>query len=95
MPLPGGGGSPREGTARETPGRFAVRAFRQPRPGNSHGPDAWRPGPDKDLILRADGKRHSPATVDDFIALTEKLSGRELRDVFGVWLYGKGKPPRT
>ncbi|MFE6778097.1 M1 family metallopeptidase [Streptomyces sp. NPDC057702] len=36
--------------------------------------------------------RHSTVTTKEFIALCEKMSGRDLGDLFQTWLYEKGKP---
>ncbi|MBX6382331.1 MAG: M1 family metallopeptidase [Microbispora sp.] len=36
--------------------------------------------------------RHATVTTADFIALAEKLSGRNLRPLFDAWLYQTGKP---
>jgi aminopeptidase N len=33
------------------------------------------------------------ASTDDFIALSEELSGQQLDDLFLTWLFGPGKPP--
>jgi aminopeptidase N len=37
-------------------------------------------------------KKYSTATTAQFIALAEKISGKQLDDVFTTWLYTKGKP---
>ncbi|MFB8104474.1 M1 family metallopeptidase [Streptomyces sp. NPDC056007] len=39
--------------------------------------------------------RHGNADTGQFIALCESRSGKELTDLFDVWLHEKGKPPRT
>ena len=46
-------------------------------------------------ILRTwtDEHQNGTATTDDFIALSEKVSGRQLDDLFTTWLYTPGKPP--
>ncbi|MCF3132265.1 M1 family metallopeptidase [Streptomyces olivochromogenes] len=36
--------------------------------------------------------KHRHATIEEFIALTEKISGKETRKIFNVWLHSKGKP---
>lgn len=36
--------------------------------------------------------RNGNVTTDDFIALSERVSGRQLDDFFEVWLYEDGKP---
>jgi aminopeptidase N len=37
-------------------------------------------------------KQYSTGTIDQFIALAEKLSGQQLDDLFTTWLYTAGKP---
>lgn len=50
-------------------------------------------------ILRqwAGRDQNRPATTADFIALSERVSGKQLDDLFNAWLYTPGKPadPRT
>jgi aminopeptidase N len=36
--------------------------------------------------------RYRTGTTEEFIALAEKISGRQLDDLFTTWLYTKGKP---
>jgi len=36
--------------------------------------------------------RHGDATTEQFIALSEEISGQQLDDFFNVWIYQKGKP---
>jgi len=45
-------------------------------------------------ILRtyADNYRYGVATTDDFIALAESISGRDLSELFADWLYGEEVP---
>jgi aminopeptidase N len=45
-------------------------------------------------ILRtwAGENRHGHGTSAEFIALSEKISGKKLDALFATWLYGKGKP---
>ncbi|WP_277681441.1 M1 family metallopeptidase [Saccharomonospora azurea] len=45
-------------------------------------------------ILRTwlDTYRGTHATLDDFVALAEELSGTQLDEVFDTWLFTKGKP---
>ncbi|WP_254885568.1 M1 family metallopeptidase [Streptomyces sp. NA02950] len=45
-------------------------------------------------ILRTWVKEHRHANADtrQFIALSERISGKDLGKLFDVWLYGKGKP---
>jgi aminopeptidase N len=38
--------------------------------------------------------RHGNATTDDFIAHVEEESGKDLTELWDVWLYGKQKPER-
>lgn len=38
-------------------------------------------------------KKYGTATTAEFIALAEKISGKQLDNVFTTWLYTKGKPP--
>ncbi|WP_260867287.1 M1 family metallopeptidase [Streptomyces sp. SAJ15] len=47
-------------------------------------------------IVRTWLKRHRHGNADTraFIALCEKESGKDLSEIFDVWLYGKGKPDR-
>ncbi|MGY0058763.1 M1 family metallopeptidase [Streptomyces sp. LZ34] len=47
-------------------------------------------------ILRAWTRdhRHGNADTAQFIALCEKKSGKDLQDLFDVWLYGDGKPKK-
>ncbi|MCF6524064.1 M1 family metallopeptidase [Streptomyces sp. JJ36] len=33
-----------------------------------------------------------PSSIDDFVALAERVSGKDLEKVFDVWLYQQGKP---
>jgi aminopeptidase N len=46
-------------------------------------------------ILRTWTAEHKDgaATIDQFIALAESVSGQQLDDLFTTWLYTKGKPP--
>ena len=37
-------------------------------------------------------KKYSDATVEEFIALSERLSGQQLDQLFQTWLFTKGKP---
>ncbi|MEV1143663.1 M1 family metallopeptidase [Micromonospora sp. NPDC049799] len=39
-------------------------------------------------------KRDDNATTDDFVALAERVSGRELDPLFDAWLYGTERPAR-
>jgi len=39
-----------------------------------------------------DERRGGHGTVEEFIALAEKLSGKQLDEVFDTWLFTKGKP---
>jgi len=39
-------------------------------------------------------KAHSNATTPEFIALAERISGKQLDQLFDDWLYGKKRPPR-
>ncbi|WP_040922539.1 M1 family metallopeptidase [Saccharomonospora xinjiangensis] len=45
-------------------------------------------------ILRTwlDAKRGGHGTIEEFVELAERLSGRQLDEVFEVWLFTKGKP---
>jgi aminopeptidase N len=47
-------------------------------------------------ILRrwASEHRYGNATIPEFIALAEEVSGRQLDSFFEAWLYKRGKPPR-
>ncbi|WP_254392847.1 M1 family metallopeptidase [Streptomyces buecherae] len=36
--------------------------------------------------------RHATVTTEEFIALCERLSGRDLGELFDAWLYEKGRP---
>ena len=36
--------------------------------------------------------RHGSATIKQFIALAERVSGRDLDPLFRRWLYQRGKP---
>ncbi|MBO3750678.1 M1 family metallopeptidase [Streptosporangiaceae bacterium NEAU-GS5] len=36
--------------------------------------------------------RYGNVTTDEFIALAEKMSGKDLTDLFGKWLFQKGRP---
>ena len=36
--------------------------------------------------------RHGNADIDQFIALAEEVSGRDLGPLFQRWLYKRGKP---
>jgi len=42
----------------------------------------------------ASRKQDSSATTDEFIALAEEISGRQLDQLFQDWLYGTQRPPR-
>lgn len=46
------------------------------------------------VILRdwAAAHRHGNATTADFIALAQRVSGKDLRTLFQVWLYGRQRP---
>jgi aminopeptidase N len=35
---------------------------------------------------------HGTATTEEFIALSERISGQDLSNFFRVWLYTAGKP---
>ncbi|RZQ64275.1 M1 family metallopeptidase [Amycolatopsis suaedae] len=37
-------------------------------------------------------KKGTHATIPEFIALAEKISGKQLDELFNVWIYSKGKP---
>ncbi len=39
-------------------------------------------------------KRDANATTTDFIAVAERISGKQLDDLFQAWLFGKVRPPR-
>jgi len=39
-------------------------------------------------------KAHSNATTPEFIALAERISGKQLDQLFDDWLYGEKRPPR-
>jgi aminopeptidase N len=39
-------------------------------------------------------KKNANATTPEFIALAERLSGKELDQLFNDWLYGTSRPPR-
>jgi aminopeptidase N len=45
-------------------------------------------------ILQTWAKDHDGgnATIPDFVALAEKVSGKSLQSLFQTWLYTKGKP---
>ena len=36
--------------------------------------------------------RYGNATIADFIALAEEVSGQDLGDFFRIWLFERGKP---
>ncbi|MFJ7343700.1 M1 family metallopeptidase [Streptomyces sp. NPDC101110] len=38
--------------------------------------------------------RNRTAVIEQFISLTEKMSGKPTRKIFDVWLFGKGKPKK-
>jgi aminopeptidase N len=38
-------------------------------------------------------KRYSTGTIEDFIALAEQRSGKQLDELFNAWLFTAGKPP--
>jgi aminopeptidase N len=38
-------------------------------------------------------RRGSDGSVADFLALAERISGRQLDDLFQAWLYTEAKPP--
>ncbi|WP_189170990.1 M1 family metallopeptidase [Pilimelia anulata] len=40
------------------------------------------------------GKRDGTATTAEFVALAERLSGRDLKALFDAWLYGSKRPAR-
>jgi aminopeptidase N len=46
-------------------------------------------------ILRtwAAGKRGGNGTTEEFVALSERVSGTSLRSLFDAWLYKKSRPP--
>ncbi|MFY1704317.1 M1 family metallopeptidase [Micromonospora sp. WMMA1923] len=46
-------------------------------------------------ILKAwpEEKRDGNATTDEFVALAERISGKQLDDLFDAWLYGTQRPP--
>lgn len=37
-------------------------------------------------------KKYSDATIEEFIALAERVSGQQLDQLFQTWLFTKGKP---
>jgi aminopeptidase N len=39
-------------------------------------------------------KADANATTEEFVALAERVSGRQLDDLFQAWLYEKARPPR-
>jgi aminopeptidase N len=47
----------------------------------------------KILKTWAEEQKNGNATTEEFIALSEKLSGKELNELFDAWLYQKGRPP--
>ena len=40
-------------------------------------------------------KKYSDATIEEFIALAERVSGQQLDQVFQTWLFTKGKPAQA
>jgi aminopeptidase N len=46
-------------------------------------------------ILRAwtGERRYGNGSTNDFVALAERVSGRNLRTFFQAWLFQAGKPP--
>ncbi|MGI5212077.1 M1 family metallopeptidase [Plantactinospora sp. CA-290183] len=38
-------------------------------------------------------KRNGNATTEEFVALAERVSGKQLDDLFAAWLFGKQRPP--
>jgi aminopeptidase N len=45
------------------------------------------------LLAWTEEKKDGTATTDEFIALSERISGQQLDDLFQTWLYTPGKPP--
>ena len=37
--------------------------------------------------------RYATGTTEEYIALAERVSGRDLGDFFQAWLFTEGKPP--
>ena len=46
----------------------------------------------KTLRLWASEHRYGNADIDQFVALAEEVSGRDLGPLFQRWLYKRGKP---
>jgi aminopeptidase N len=42
----------------------------------------------------AQEKQNGNATTPEFIALAERIAGKELDQLFNDWLYGNTRPPR-
>jgi aminopeptidase N len=47
------------------------------------------------LKMWSDTHRYGNATIEDFIALCEMASGKQLQDLFKAWLFTAGKPQLT
>lgn len=41
----------------------------------------------------ASERRYGTGTIEEFVALAERVSGRQLDDLFQRWLFERGKPP--